>query len=266
MLASFTLISLLQTPILGQAGGLAIGNAHLTYGMHGPARTDTTIRPGDSLGLSFDIQGISVDAKGKASYSLAVEVTDAAGKVVIRQMPRTQSEVLVLGGDTVPAYAQVDLSLEAPAGMATLSVIVTDLASKKTATTTQKFTVGAKEFDVVRIGVSGDPEGFVPIVVPATGQPYFVHGAIVGFNRNASKLPKVSIDLSVLDENGKALVDTPMSGTIEKDVPPNATSLPFRFFLPLTRPGKYTVVLTSKDLLKSSTATEKFSINVVSAK
>ena len=268
MLASLALVSLLQAPTLG-ADGLALADARLTFGILGPTRTDAKVRPGDNLVLSFEIQGITPDAAGKAVYTTAVEVTDAAGKSLFRQEPRKLQEFLALGGNTLSAFAHIDLGPDSPVGEYTLKVTVTDQTSSKTASITQKFEVLPKSFDIARIAISADGEGLVPISLLGVGQPYWVHAAVVGFERakDATKQPKVALQLRVLDENGKPVAAEPFKGMIDKDIVATTTTLPFRFFIPLNRPGKYWVEIAAMDgLKKGTTAVQKFPLTVLPVK
>ena len=59
--------------------------------------------PGDSFAFSFDIEGIKADDSGKVLYSIALEVTDSAGKVRFKQEPRDQEAINALGGTSLPA-------------------------------------------------------------------------------------------------------------------------------------------------------------------
>ena len=74
----------------------------------------------------------------------------------------------------------------------------------------------------------------------------FVHAAAVGSGIDAaSGQPKVGVTLRVLDEKNQPVVAKPFTGSIDKDVPANSTSLPIRFYVPLNRPGNYTIELDS---------------------
>jgi hypothetical protein len=263
MLASLALLALLQSNTAG-ADALSLANPRITYGILGPTRPASSImHPGDSLVLSFDIQGISADAAGKATYSTAVEVADAAGKKLFNQPTKNHQEFLALGGSTLPAYAKVDLGLDSPAGNYTIAVTVTDNTTKKSAVAKQEFTVGKKEFSLVRLNASGDADGLVPLGALAAGQPFFIHAAVVGFGVEATaKQPKIGLMLRVLDENNKPLITKPFSGMIEKDVPANATSLPVRFYVPLNRPGTYTLELSATDSLHNATVNVAYPITV----
>lgn len=265
MFASLALLSLLQPTAVG-ADGLSIADARLTYGPLGPARTEASVRPGDSVHLSFTIRGIATTESGAALYTTAVEVTDAGGKVVFHQPDRKFQEFLPLGGGTVPGFAQLDLGQDIPAGDYTMKVTVTDNAGGKTATTTQKVKVLPKAFDIVRVHFAGDVDALVPVGAYAVGQPLWFHAGLVGFTRAAdgTKQPNVSLTLRVLDESGKPLVSKPFSGSVKGDVPAADTILPIRFFVPLNRAGTYTIEVSATDELGKKSATKKFPLVVVS--
>jgi hypothetical protein len=264
MLASLALLALLQPPTAG-ADGLSIANARLTYGVLGPTRPTSDIQPGDNPVLSFDINGISTDDTGKASYSTSVEVTDAAGKSLFKQPAKFKKfqELLALGGSTLPAFAQVDLGLDSPPGKYAVAVTVTDNATQKSTVAKHEFTVGKKQFGLIRFNATGDADGLVPVGALSVGQPFFVHAAAVGFGIDAaSKQPKVGVTLRVLDEKNQPVVAKPFTGSIDKDVPANSTSLPIRFYVPLNRPGNYTIELTATDAVQNATSKLTYPIMV----
>ena len=262
-MASLALLSLLQAPMSG-ADGLSLANPRLTYGVLGPTRPTSEFHPGDSLILSFDIQGITADPNGKAVYTTAVEVTDAAGKSIFKQPAKKFQETLALGGATLPAFAQIDLGLDAPAGKFTMAVTVTDTTSQKSALLKQECSVAPKGFSIVRLSYTGDANGLVPLGALTVGQPFWVQAAVVGFDRapGGTKQPNVNLSLRVLDNETKKPLAT-FTGTIDKDVPSNATSLPIRFYVPLNKQGSYTIELKAVDNLKKGEATLAFPITVL---
>ena len=68
------------------------------------------------------------------------------------------------------------------------------------------------------------PENF-PKSLLGPGQSLFVHGFVVGFERDGgTKQPKLALELRILDEAGKPTLAAPMTGTIEKDVVASAVS------------------------------------------
>jgi hypothetical protein len=251
----------------GQAGGLALTDARVTYGVLGPTRDNTKFLPGDSLFLTFTIDGITADADGKVRYKIGTEVSDAAGKVVFRQAPQDRDAINTLGGNQLPAFAQVAVGQQQPAGAYSLKVTVTDLANQKSAALEQKFEVLRPDFGLARLSASGDPEGQVPTGLLCTGQSLWIHGAVVGFQRGgAAKQPNVTLELSVRDATGKATLAKPLGGTINKDVPPKDTALPFQFLVSLNRPGQFTVQIKATDALAGKTVTQSFPMTVHSVK
>ncbi|MBL8794458.1 MAG: hypothetical protein JNM56_11175 [Planctomycetia bacterium] len=262
MLTTLALLTLLQLPP-AQAGTLSLTGARVSHGVSGPTRADTKVLPGDRLCVTFDIDGITVDANGKVLYSVATEVADAKGKVIFRQPPRDLETINSLGGSKLPAFAQVDIGLEQPAGDYTLTVNVTDRANKKSQSLSQKFTVLPKGFGIIHLTTTADPDAEVPANLLGAGQSLWVNYAVVGFGRDtAKKQPNATMTLRVLDEKGKPTLAQPFTGTVDKDVPANATALPVQFLLSLNRPGKFTVEVTASCKHTGKTVTQSFPINV----
>jgi hypothetical protein len=246
----------------GQAGGLTLTDARVTYGVMGPVRDNTKFLPGDSLFLTFTISGITADPNGKVLYSISTEVTDAAGKVLFKQPAQERDTINALGGDQMPAFAQVAIGQQQPPGEHTLKVTVTDLATKSSQTLTQKFEVLKPDFGLVRLSASADSEGQVPAGLLSTGQSLWINGAAVGFQRAAGGQPNVTLELTVFDEAGKPTLAKPFGGTVNKGVPPKDTSLPVQFHVALNRPGKFTLQLKATDGLANKTATQSFPFTV----
>jgi hypothetical protein len=251
----------------GAADGLTLTDVHTTHGILGPARAGTKFLPGDELYVTFTIDGISAGGDGKVQYSIGSEVTDAAGKNVFRQPAQDFEVINALGGNSLPAYARVAVGQQQPAGEYTLKVTVTDRATSKSQSLTQKFEVLPADFGVVRLTTTADPDGQVPSGVLGVGRSLWLNGAVVGFQRDAgSKQPKVALELAVLDEGGKPTLAKPFGGTIDKDVPAKDTSLPIQFHLALNRPGKFTVQVKATDQVSGKTFTSSFPITVLATK
>jgi hypothetical protein len=251
-----------------QAGKLALTHARLTQGLLGPVRPDAKLLPGDSLFLAFDIDGLQADASGKAQYSVGMAVANSQGKVQFKQEPRNLEAINALGGNRLPAHAHIDIGVDQPPGDYTLSVTVADRSTKATQTIAQKFQVLPKALGVVRLRLTGDPEGQVPL--PGTGvvgQPLFIHCGLVGFERDkAKKQPNVSFEMRVLDESGKPTLAKPFTGVVNQDVPENAASVPLQFVLPLNRAGKFTVEIKATDQVAKKSATLSFPYAVIESK
>ena len=157
--------------------------------------------PGDSVYVCFDIDGITVNADGKVQYSIATEVTDAAGKSIFKQEARNLESHLSLGGSQVPAYSQIDCGLEQPAGAYSLKLVVTDRGNNKTATFTHQFELAERGFGLVRFSATRDQQGTMPVNAPATGESLWLQFGVIGFQRDATtKQPNVSVEMQILDD------------------------------------------------------------------
>jgi hypothetical protein len=245
-----------------QADSLSLTHVRSTHGMLGPTRTEDKVLPGESVFLSFDIEGITVDDKGMVHYSMGTEVTDSKGKVLFKRDPRNLDAPVTLGGHSVPAYARVDVGLEQPPGVYTLKVTVTDIKKDAKQTLSREIEVLPKDFGLVRLTYSSDSEGLLRVVVPGCGEALWIHFGAVGFARDAAKQPNVSIAMRVIDANGKATLSQPTAAEVTKDVPDNAMMIPLRFLLHLNRPGKFTVELTATDKISNKSAKLTFPLTV----
>jgi hypothetical protein len=247
------------------ASGLSLTHVRSTHGLLGPERTNESLAPGDNLFLSFDIHGIRVDPEGKVRYSMAIELSDSAGKVVFRQLPREQEARASLGGDSVPAYAHLSVGLDTPPGDYRMKVVVKDLATGQEQTLSRDVKVLPKDFALVRTNVTVDAEGQYAAAVFACGQGVWVHSSAVGFARGRDKQPNVVFEMRVLDASGKPTTANPVTGTPPKDLPSDVAGLPLGFPLTLNRPGKFTVELQATDRTSGKKATMSFPIVVQGA-
>ena len=98
MLQSMALFAALtMTP--AQGAGLTLSNPRITYGELGSTRPDNKLLPGDIFFLSFDIDGIKVSDAGRVKYGMAMEVVDATGKSIFKQMPVERRRLPAAGRD-----------------------------------------------------------------------------------------------------------------------------------------------------------------------
>jgi hypothetical protein len=263
MFAAFAVMAI-STYLPAQPAQLAVSNVRFTYGPLGATRPEGKLLPGDNLFVGFDIEGITVDDAGKVRYSTALELTDNNGKVVFKQLPKDEETINSLGGTSLPAFAEVEIGLEQPAGQCSLKVTVTDLATKKSDTFTKKFEVAPRGFGIVRVAITSDPDGKDPIAVLGTGQTLWINAAVVGFALDkASNQPNLSFELSIVDDNGKPTLKKPFTGTVNKDVPDKTPAVPVQFFVPLNRAGKFTATLKVTDTVSGASATQKLPISVL---
>jgi hypothetical protein len=248
-----------------QAGELTLTRVRSTHGVMGPTRAEDKLLPGDTLVVCFDIGGMVADERGKVAYSMGLEVTDAEGKSLFTQEPANLEATASLGGDTIPAFARLDIGLSQPAGEHTLKVTVLDRATGRKGTLTRKFTVLPKGFGLVRLAVTADAEGSIPAPVFGSGGTAFVQFGTVGFGRDKdSKQPSLRYSVRVLDADGKPTTKE-RTTEVTKDVPANFLAVPMSFPVSLNRAGKFTVELTATDATSGQPAKLTFPLNVLSA-
>ena len=262
----WTTIALLT--VLGAApgqSGLSLTHVRSTHGPLGPERRNETLAPGDILFLCFDIEGIRVDPEGKVRYSMAIDLSDSAGKVVFQQLPKQKEVHTSLGGNSVPALAHLSVGLNTPPGDYRMKVAVKDLATGQEQSLSRNIKVLPMDFALVRTTVTLDSEASYPAAVFACGQYVWVHGSAVGFAKGGNKQPNVVFEMRVLDASGKATTAKPVVGAPPDNLPANVSGLPLDFPLTLNRSGKFTVELQATDRISGKKATMSFPIVVQGA-
>lgn len=255
MWATLTLMTALTlTP--AQAGSLQLTNERVTYGPLGPTRTDKKFLPGDVYFLNFDIEGLE-GRDGMVRYGMKMELIDGKGKTKFASDTEERRVLNILGGNRMPGFAHAILGLDAEPGEYTLRLNVTDMTNKATKALVRKFEVAPRDFGIVKVNYTYDTRLPAPSTV-FVGQPFVLMFGITGFDRaGAMKQPNVSLELRILDEQGKPTTAKPVTDTINSMIEEKVTILDGSFDLALTRPGKFTVELKATDNLsrKSSSVT-----------
>jgi hypothetical protein len=246
-----------------QAPALNLTHIRPTHGVLGPTRSSLDLLPGDTLYVAFDIEGITCDPEGKVRYSMATELTDSTGKSVFKQPAQELDTMSSLGGNQLAAFAVVDVGPSQPAGNYTLKVTVTDPHTKQSKSFTQDFKVLPKAFGLVRLTGSPDADGQVPCGLMTVGQPLWMHGLVVGFDRDkTSKQPKVALEMQIFDDQNKPTTTKPFTGMVDKGIRPEAAGVPVQFLVSLNRPGKFTMKLTATDQLTGKSVSQSFPFTV----
>jgi hypothetical protein len=249
------------------AGSLTLSNVRATHGVLGPVRSNDKVLPGDRYVVCFDIDGISIGAGGKVAYSIGTEVRNAAGRLQFQQEPKPVEAPTSLGGSRVPAHARLDVGLDTPPGILTLKVTVTDRTAGTSQSVTREVEVLPRQFGLVRLSVTNDPEGQLPAAVLGVGQAAWLQLGAVGFSPSASgKPPAISFRLRIVDESGAPGQSQPVESPASKDLPAGAALAPVQFFLALNRPGKFTAEITATDEESKKTATLSVPLTVVEPK
>lgn len=271
------LTALAMAAVLGgapaQPAELKLTNVRTTTGELGPVRDVTKLVPGDIMYIAFDVEGISIDAEGVAQYSMKMEVTNAAGTRVLpppgeKSEPQTLSEFIPLRGNKIPARVFVTAGLDQPAGTYTCKVVVADLKTKASATLEKKFEVTKKEFALVAVGATHDPDG--RLASPTTGmvgQTIYIWFGTVTFERDPkTKQPDVEFEFQIYDEKGAGTLPTPrkhiQDAKSAKPVGENDAAFSLNFPLYMNRPGKFTVEIKATDRIGKKTSTFKLPVVV----
>ena len=244
-----------------QTGPLQLTNARATYGFLGATRPDNKLLPGDVYFVTYDIENITVK-NGKALYKMSMEFLNSKGKAEFKRDPEDLESTLSLGGTRMPGMASAEVGTETAPGEYTLKVEVTDRSTNKSETLVRKFEVLPKAFGLVQLTLSADPQGKVPAGALGVGQSLYVNSHVVGFQRGPAGQPNVALELRVLDEGGKPTLASPLTGRIDKGVPPKDPVLPGEFLVSLNRPGKFTVELKATDEVANKSVTQSFPITV----
>jgi hypothetical protein len=259
------LASLASTP--AQPGGLSLTNTRATYGVLGATRQNDKVLPGDVLVLSFDIEGFKVGDSGKVLYSIAMEVADSAGKVLLNQEPNDLEATVTQGATSLPACAKLQIGMDEPPGKYTVKLTVTDRVSKATQQLTRSYEVVPKAFGLVRLTLTSDEQGLAPLGVLAKGGSAWINFAAVGFARDkASGQPDVKVALRVLNDQGRSALAKPPSGEINRDVPDKALAIPMQFELQLNQLGDFSIELVATDKIANDSVTLTYPVKVSNSK
>jgi hypothetical protein len=248
---------------VSQNGELTIARERLTYGYLGPAREDSNFLPGDVVFMSLDLENVKWDANGKASLGLGMEIVDAAGKRIYRQIPQSFPAQNFLGGNGIRCAAHVAIPVEQSPGDYAIGVTVEDRAAKTSKTSLHKIRVLPPAFGLVQVNLSADRQGKVPrAAAGSAGEILYINFALVGFQRDATKKPNVELSMRVLDDKGKPTVAHPLTGKVDRNVPMELKTIPLQFDLTLNNPGRYTVELAASDKLSGTSSRIAFRIQV----
>jgi hypothetical protein len=243
---------------------LTIANERMTNGYLGSVRKDEEFLPGDICFLAFDVQGMTFDAAGKASYSLSMEVQNEKGETRFKQVPNKLQAHNYLGGGTLHSTAHIQVPLEAKPGVYTVRLTVEDRATRATRTLERKGKVLPADFGIVQVGTTADAEGMTPVPPLGTpGQSLFANFSIVGFERDkAKKQPDVEVSMRLLDEQGNPTMTKPLTGSAKSGIPEDYKLLPMQFGITLNRAGKFTMELTAVDKISNKTAKASLPLKV----
>jgi hypothetical protein len=240
---------------------LKLTNVRMTVGELGPTRASSKVLPGDVLFVAYDIEGITIDEEGNAAYTMAMEVTNPAGRAILKQEPSDRRDFAPLRGNRLPGRAFVTVGLDEAPGQFTCKLTVADPKTKLKADLTVKFEVLKKEFAVVAVYPSYDEKGELSAPTSGqVGQMLFVHYTVAAFERDPkTKEPNVEIQYQLYDDKGKAILVNAKGEPVPRKhiqdgkafppVKPEDGAFTRYFPLFLNRAGKFTFEITAKDMV-----------------
>jgi hypothetical protein len=252
----------------GDEGKLEIANARATYGYLGPARPKTGVLPGDVIHFGFDIKNLKLDDRGRAAYSVALDVTDSDGKLFYEQKPNNAVAQVFFGGNTLPCSGQLSIPFDTKPGVYTYKVTVNDRNAKTSATFETKGKVLEPGFGLIRVGTYADAEGRAPVApVGVVGGSLYIDFAAIGFGRDPkTKQPDLAVQLRVLDDKGQPTLPKPLAGHVKENVSENARIVPLQFGLTMNRPGNFTIELEARCEVCDKTTTVRLPVRIVALK
>ncbi len=256
-LFSFALVALCLAP--RGVVALELKNVRPTYGPLGATRENTKCVPGDSLFITYDIEGLTINPKtGRANYVTILELIDNTNAVAFKK--DTPNDVaLPLGGSRMPGDLVVFLGSNQKAGKHKVRLSVRDNLAKDTKSFEYPFDVIAPDFSFV--GVSAKSVGF-------PGENYLASFAIVGMALDANKGPSVDIAMRVYDQAGKQLVSPQLLSNLPKDLPDEIdlkkeNFVPMQFPIYLNRAGTFLVEVLANDKLTKKQIQIRYPLTVV---
>jgi hypothetical protein len=233
-------------------------NVRLAHGAFGATRVDPKkFLPGDFLFITYEIDGLKVDDKYRASFVTLVEVFDAAKKIVFQKETPT---VIVpqLGGSRMPGDLHVIMGNDRPPGQYKVRLSVSDVHAKEVKSFEHAFELLPKGFGIV--GLMGPA-----IAVP--GLPYMAQFNIVELGLDAKKKPNAKLEMKILDEAGKATSPASISN-FPADLPETvdltkANFIPIDYPIFPNRAGRFFIEITVTDSNAQKTATTRYPLNVI---
>lgn len=259
-----SLVLAAATALSPAQGGLQLTNVRCTIGELGGPRPDTRVLPGDILFIAYDIDGIAIDAMGTVKYTMSLEVTNAAGKVVLKQDPREIGDFAPLRGNKLPARAFVTVGADQEPGTFTCKITITDGAGKS-GSLTQKFDVLKKDFGIVGVNTFYDEERKISAPTAGfVGQLIVVNFVVVGFARDPkTKQPNVEIEFSPVDDRNQPTLPQPLKDKVDNGVKEDDPGFVRQFPLLMNRSGKFVMKIKAVDKITNRVFTYDLPITIL---
>lgn len=241
------------------SSAVEIKNIRPCYGPLGPTRFEAKCLPRDVLCITYEIEGLALNAKTKkASYETILELLDASGKVLFKK-PSPAEAIPHLGGTSMPGDLYVTMGDKQAPGKYAIRLTINDKIGKSSKAFKYDFEVIAESF------------GLIHVAAPAIGFPGQYH--VPNFTLanltldGKTKLPNADVTIRILDDKGK-LVSDPVKMLLPRDMP-EGTDLEKLNMVPLTYPvylnrsGRFTIEVLATDKLGKKESNLSYPLTVL---
>src|SRR5262249_1833675 len=214
--------------------------------------------------LAFDIDNLRIDEMGTVRYSIAMEVTDSAGKSIVSEKPGDHDVTLPLGGSKLPAHAFVFLGPDMVKGTYNCRVTVVDRATKASKSMDRSVEVLPGAFGTVALYASSDAKGELACPLGGVaGQSLWLHFVVVNFGRDPqTKQVSVNAEIRVFDQSNKPVNEKPLVYTTTKTEKEDDRAIELNVGFPMNRAGVYTVQLKTECKLTGKSYSMSFPLVV----
>jgi hypothetical protein len=253
---------MLATPAWAE---LKIRDITPTYGPLGPVRQSLAVPAGDELFFRYTITGVHTDQAGRADGELRVKLTGPEGHILLNHRAPIQ-RVLALGGQTLPATANVSFGPDTPPGDYEVTVTFRDTLSSELAFFKRKVKCAKPAFALVRLRLSHDERGTSPAAGGMLGQTIHVRCNAIGFDRTQAKV-RVVLAMLTTDAEERPLMPVPIQVQLATEDPEQVAklrSVDFSGSLTLNRVGAFSLCLTAVDEVTGKRAEVRVPLHVTS--
>jgi hypothetical protein len=240
------------------ASAFEIKNVHPRYGISGAVRTEMKVHPGDSLFITYDLEGLKIDPKTrKAVYETALDVFSVATKEKIFSKEDPIETVPQFGGDQLPGDVKLNIGLNVPAGKYFARITVRDRNGMDVKESRVDFELLPKAFAIVGLDAPS---------IGITNVRYKVSFALIDPAVGTDKKTKVSLTCKILDDAGKG-VALPMSNDVSelltKQMNEEGKIALLSLSLLPNRPGRFIIELTAQDAIGNQSAGIRYDLHVL---
>jgi hypothetical protein len=241
------------------SSALDLKNQHLRYGPVGALRPNKDVLPGDFINITYDIDNLVLDPKTKkASYVTILELLDAQGGEVYKNVSPVQEVMPQLGGTKIPGNLHLVMGLKQAPGKYSIRLTVHDKHGKDKKAFQYDFMLSPPDFGIIRVSA---PAFGLP------GQLYPVEMNFINLKLDAKKNPDTEVLIRILDQAGTEVSpavkfeyprDLPLEADLEK-----SNLVPLIYTVYANRTGRFTMEIIAHDKLGKKKAELRYPFTVV---